>query len=61
MVLTESAAAELRLARTGAAETLTRLAAMVQDLSLDQFMAIDGPLRSEIGRLSTMIRRAGDS
>jgi hypothetical protein len=41
-------------------ETLTRLAVMLQDLPLDQFMAIEEALRSEIARLSTMIRRAGD-
>jgi hypothetical protein len=61
MVLTESAAAELRLAKTGAVETLTRLAAMLQDdVPIHQFKAIEEPLRNEISRLCTMIRGARD-
>jgi hypothetical protein len=61
MVLSESAAAELRLAQTGAAEALKRLAAMLQDLSLHQFKEIDEAVRAEVGQLSAIIRGAAQT
>jgi hypothetical protein len=61
MALSESTAAELRLAQTGAAEALKRLAAILLDLSVDQFKEVDEAVHAEVGQLSAIIRRVAQT